>query len=489
MGVREGKRPREAPISESDWSKLRTEFQIWVAELAKENQELRAKLGQNSTNSSRPPSSDPPDTKKPKPRKGRKKRSGKKRRPGGQPGHEGHRRPLVPPEQVDQREEIRPSHCGGCDRKLPKSLPTVGEPRRHQTAEIPDIRCSIHEYTLHGIECEDCGETTYAELPDGATPSNFGPNLRAFIALLIGRYRISRRMTVEFCREVLNIDISVGAVDNATRRISEALKDPVDEVAERIKESPIVHVDETSWRQKGKRLWLWVVVTSFAVLFRISTRCRGTAADLLGEAFAGKLVTDRYAVYLQFSADQRQVCWAHLSRDLKGLVDRGGAARRIGKEALKIKEKMFKEWHRYKAGEIRFQTLQRRLEDVEMEFGILLAKGVKCRDERAAGLCKALVQVESSLFLFARTEGVEPTNNAAERAIRPAVIWRKVCFGTQSARGSRFVERMLTATMTCRAQGRSMFDYLRSVVVAQDRGDPIPSLLAEPDERAPSRAA
>jgi len=280
--------------------------------------------------------------------------------------------------------------------------------------------------------------------------------------------------------DVLGISISVGAVDNTCRRLSVALKEPVKEVAEWVKEAPVAYMDETGWRQKGQRMWLWVVATSYAVLFHIGTRSKGEAINLLGPDFQGKLVSDRYAVYYQFEAERRQLCWAHLSRDFQGVVDRGGAGCRIGDEALAIKDELFRIWHRYKASEIQRPTMERQMHSVEAAFGALLVKGQNSRGKRTAALCETLIRLEPALFLFARSDGVEPTNNAAEQALRPAVIWRKTCFGTQSKRGSEFVARMMTATMTCRVQGRSLFHYLRSAVQARDRGDPAPSLLSEP---------
>ena len=491
-----GKCVREIPMAERSWLRLPARFRTWIHDKLtviddqrKQIKELESRLGQNSTNSSRPPSTDVPWTAKSAKKQATKTRKPKsKRKPGGQPGHELHERPLVPPEEVDERQELRPEQCESCERHLPKRLPSVDEPRRHQIVEIPEITYSVSEYVQHGVVCPDCDTTTYARLPHGVSPSSFGPNLRAFIALLSGRYRTSRREVTELIHDVLGISISVGAVDNTCRRMSEALQAPVKEVAARVKEAPVVHMDETGWRQKGKRMWLWVVATSYAVLFHIGTRCKGEAIDLLGPDFQGNLVSDRYAVYYQFEADRRQVCWAHLSRDFQGVVDRGGAGCRIGSEALAIKNALFRIWHRYKAGEIQRSTMERQMRPVEEAFGMLLEKGQRSRGKRTAALCKSLSKLELALFLFARCDGVEPTNNAAEQALRPAVIWRKTCFGTQSERGSEFVARMMTATMTCRVQGRSLFQYLRSAVQARDHGDPAPSLLSEPPPENPVRA-
>jgi len=346
--------------------------------------------------------------------------------------------------------------------------------------EIPEITYSTTEYVRHGVVCSGCDTTTYACLPHGVSPSNFGSYLRAFIGLLSGRYRTSRREVAELLSDVLDITISVGAVDNTCRRLSEALEEPVKEVAARVKQAPVAHMDETSWRQKGKRMWLWVVATTHAVLFHIGTRAKGEAIDLLGSDFQGKLVTDRYAVYYQFEVERRQVCWSHLTRDFQGVEDRGGVGCRIGTEALEIKNDIFRIWHLYKAGEIKHSTMERQMRPVEVALGVLLEKGRNSRGKRTAALCKTLIKLKPALFLFAHSDGVEPTNNAAEQALRPAVIWRKTCFGTQSKRGSQFVARMMTATMTCRVQGRSLFQYLHSAVQARDRDDVAPSLFGEP---------
>lgn len=475
-------------MADRSWCRLPARFRAWtldnltvIADQQKRIKELESRLRQNSTNSSLPPSTDMPWTTKAKPAKGQGKRKPKsKRKPGGQPGHALHERPLVPPEEVDKREDLRPEKCEACDRHLPRRLPSVDEPRRHQVVEIPEITYSTTEYVQHGVVCPDCDTTTYASLPHGVSPSSFGPNLRAFIGLLSGRYRTSRREVAELLHDVLGISISVGAVDNTCRRLSEALAGPVNEVAARVKEAAVVHMDETGWRQKGQRMWLWVVATTYVVLFHIGTRSKGEAIDLLGPDFQGKLVSDRYAVYYQFEVGRRQVCWSHLARDFQGVVDRGGAGCRIGAEALAIKDELFRIWHRYTASEIQRATMERQMRPVETAFGQLLVKGQNSRGKRTAALCETLIRLEPALFLFARCDGVEPTNNAAEQALRPAVIWRKTCFGTQSKRGSEFVARMMTATMTCRVQGRSLFQYLRSAVRARDRGDPAPSLLSEP---------
>jgi transposase len=295
---------------------LPARFRAWIldqltliADQQKRIKELESRLRQDSTNSSRPPSTDLPWTAKTNPAKKRAKSKRKpKRKPGGQPGHELHERPLVPPEEVDEHKDLRPEQCEACDRHLPGRLPSVDEPRRHQVVEIPEITYWTTEYVQHGVVCPNCNTTTYASLPHGVSPSSFGPNLRAFIGLLSGRYRTSRREVAELLHDVLGISISVGAVDNTCRRLSEALKEPVNEVAARVKEAPVAHMDETGWRQKGQRMWLWVVATTYAVLFHIGTRCKGEAIELLGPDFQGKLVSDRYAVYYQFEADRRQVC-------------------------------------------------------------------------------------------------------------------------------------------------------------------------------------
>jgi transposase len=462
------RRPPDCPMTRAEWHSLGERAREWIWYLV-------TLAGKNSHNSSQPPSRDGTDGKQQTNEKRR--RQGKKRRPGGQPGHPGRQRELVPKERVDERQEHVPEECRRCGRDLGE-VPADSEPLRHQVAEIPEIRPIVTEYICHRVTCPDCGTTTTAPLPEGVPPTCFGPNLRALVVLLAGRYRISRRETVDLCESVFGLSVSVGSVANIVERASEALSTPYEEVAEAVKSASVAYMDETGWRQKGQGIHLWILVTTLWVLFRIGRRTKEVAQQMLGEGYGGLLVSDRYGGYVWVADERHQVCWSHLNRDIERLIQRGGAAEQIGTELRAIHDDLFTIWHAYLRGEFGWDILQRRMSKVEVRAGEALVAGTRCRDPAARTLCNSLTKIERSLFVFARAQGVEPTNNTGERGIRPAVQWRKICFGTQSENGSRFVERILTVVATCRAQQRPLLPYLRQVLAAADAGDEIPSLVA-----------
>lgn len=460
--------PAGTPLTREEWSRLGEPSRVWIAYAA-------AELGKNSQNSSSPPSNDKP-TQKDRTNSKKRRRQKKRRQPGGQKGHPGHHRPLVPPERVDERIDHHPNECRRCSRDL-SSVAVDAEPLRHQIAEVPKIRPTVTEHTLHRVTCPDCSTRTTARLPDLVPLTNFGPNLRALIVLLSGRYRISRRETADLCDSVFGLSVSVGSVDNILQSASRALAAPHEEVAAAARKAPVSYMDETGWRLKGKRFHLWILVTSYCVLFRIGRRTTSVAKEMLGERHEGTLVSDRYAAYRWVDDERHQVCWAHLGRDFAALIERAGAAKTIGTACRALHDELFAIWGAYKDGRLRWATMQRRMADVEIRLGEVLERGARCRDPAARRLCKSLSSIEPSLFVFARIKGVEPTNNVGERGIRPAVQWCKICFGTQSVNGSRFVERILTVTATCRQQGRPLLPYLRDLLLAADSGAEIPPLL------------
>jgi transposase len=435
---------------------LRRKYQ----ELRQENRELKLELNKNSHNSHKPPSSDWSEGKKKtndKRRRGRKNR----RRPGGQKGHRGHWRPLVPPERVDKQVEHYPRRCRRCARDIRHDAADP-EPLHHQIAEIPVIAPTVTDHVLYRVTCPDCKTRTTARLPNDVPKVCFGPNLRSLVVLLSGRFRISRRETVELCRDVFGVSVSVGCVATMLERTSDALLASYQEIARAVQSSSAAYMDETGWREKGKALHLWILVVTFAVLFRIGRRTKAVAQELLGRAYAGIVISDRYGGYRWLPDHQHQVCWSHLKRNFEELVERGGDAQRMGRAFLKVSKNLFAIWHAYKDGRIPFETMQSQMAEVETRMGTLLQQGSENGNTAVRRLCVG---------------GIEPTNNTGERGIRPAVQWRKTCFGTQSRGGSRFVERILTVVATCRQQGRPLLRYLRDVMVAADLGCEAPSLL------------
>lgn len=435
---------------------------------------IEEKLRTNSTNSGKPPSSDGLEAPIPRRPLGS-EANGKKRKPGGQPGHKGHSRVLFPPERVDKRIDLRPSSCSGCQGLLRGEDP---DPLRHQVAEIPEVRAHVTEYLRHALTCPSCGVKTRANLPEGVTSSSLGARLTAFTSLLTGAYRLSKRKAVQLLRDAFGLVLSVGVVPTLENRVSEVLATPYQKVHDYVKSQPVVHADETSWLEKTLRAWLWVAVTVRATVYMIRARRWTEAAkELLGEGFAGLLVSDRFSSYKWVRGRRRQLCWAHLLRDFHKIADRLGRSGEIGRLLIERTHDLFREWWRLKCGEIQRATFKAYANQIRTSTLILLRDGAACGNARTQGTCLELLKLESSMWTFVRKEGVEPTNNAAERAARHAVIWRKTSFGTQSAAGSRYVERILTVVETLRQQNRGVLEYLTAAVEAHFRGQEAPSLL------------
>ncbi len=442
-----------------------------VARLETQVRALTAQDGRNSTNSSRPPSSDHPHGKRRPP-------SGPSgRRPGGQPGHTGHFRALAPPERVDVVVDHWPAQCAGCAAALggdAGDAPYVP----HQVTELPVLRAVLTEHRLHRVACATCGAVTRAALPADVPAGATGPRLQAAVATLSGGYRLSRRQVADLCETLLDAPLSVGSVDALCQATSAALAAPVAAAVATLPAAPVVNADETPWKQGKQRPWLWVAVTALVTVFRIASGRGSTVIkELLGEPYAGTVGSDRYSAYAWLDVAYRQVCWAHLARDFQALVDRGGPAAPVGTAALALVRQLFEAWHQFRAGTLDRAGLQATLAPVDEALATLLHAGQENADPQAAGLCRALLRLWPALWTFAEDEGVEPTNNVAERALRPAVLWRKGSGGTQSDAGARCAERLLTVTATCRQHGRSVFAFLTDVCIAAQRGLPAPSLL------------
>lgn len=439
-------------------------------------QELEARLRQNSSNSSRPPSSDPPAApgRRPPPPSGRRR--------GGQPGHPPHERPRLPLAQVDHIVDHWPERCGHCQAALaPAPAPGGGEPTRHQVTELPPVRAAVTEHRLHQGRCPACGELTRARLPAAVPPGAFGPRLQAAVALLSSRYRLSRRAVVSRCTDLLGAPLAVGSVDGLCRATAAVLAEPLAELPAAVQSAPAVHGDETGWRPAGQRRWLWVVVAPLVTVFAVAaSRSSQVIKELLGETFGGYLISDRWSAYTWLAPDRRQVCWAHLKRDFQALEDYGGAGAAVGREALALLDRLFDAWYRVRAEPAQWPGFAAAVQPVQAEFRALLETGQDNRDWKAAGLCRALLKLWPALWTFVTVPGVEPTNNAAERALRPAVLWRQGSFGTRSDGGALFVARLLSVAATCQQQERSLLEYLTAVCRAAQQGHPIPSLLPSP---------
>ena len=433
--------------------------------------DLEAQLNKNSTNSSKPPSSDPPGLT-------RSETALSGRKPGGQPGHAKHERCFLPPDRVVH---ARPRRCWRCGKALDGDDPA---PERHQVVEFPRVKPDVTDYLIHSLGC-DCGAVTRAELPAGVPRRGYGPRVVAAVSLLTGKYRQSKRMTRELLADLFGIDISLGTVSNLEQEMSEALAPPVAEACEHVRTQPVANLDETGWyegREDGRagRAWLWTAVTSLVTVFQIA-RSRGEeiAKQLLGADFAGFLGSDRWSGYAWLRAKRRQLCWAHLIRDFQGFVDREDAGSQYGVALLDLADKMFQWWPRVRDGTLSRGTFRRYMAPVRREVVSLLRKAVACPAPKSAGMAKQILKFEAALFTFVNHEGIEPTNNSAERAVRHGVMYRKTSFGTQSAAGSRFVERILTVVATLRQQRRNVVDFLAAAYSAKLNHSQSPSLLPQ----------
>jgi transposase len=324
-----------------------------------------------------------------------------------------------------------------------------------------------------------CGETTCGTLPPGVPTGCFGPYLQAVLAMLAGAYRLSKRQIQQMVRDLFTLSISTGMISKLERQSAAALEAPYNELAASVHKADVTNIDETSWRQNRVKVWLWATVTRCCTVFTIAKNRSGEIAmALLGSKVDQVVGSDRFSAYLWIKAFWRQVCWAHLRRDFQAMIDRGGDGEKVGSGLLSLSNRLFRHWHRVRDGTLAWEVFQERMRRLRREVKNSLLEGSRCSCAKTAATCFELLKVEEALWTFARVKGVEPTNNAVERALRHAVIWRRISGGTDSLDGSRFVERMLTVVATCRQQGRNVLDYLTSCFEADRRGQALPTLLA-----------
>ena len=442
--------------------------------------ELMERLQQDSRTSSRPPSSDLPQ-------RARRRRQPSGRRPGGQPGHQGQTRTVVPVEEVDVVIPLKPDACARCQQ------PLVGHdatPQRHQVIEIPPIRPVVTEYQLHQLVCPICGEATRAAWPDGVTTRAYGPRVQAITALCTGAYRLSKRTTQQLLEDLFGVTLSLGTLSTLEAATVDAVSAPVEEARTYVQQQASASLDETGWRQGDQRAWLWVAVTTWGTVFLVRLSRGGKVArELLGEAFDGILVTDRFSAYNWYPVRWRQLCWAHLLRDIEAMSGRGGGSQAIGEALRSHAHQMFHWWHRVRDGTLKRSSFRSYMSPVRREVEQLLEAGSTCGVSKTEGVCRDILKRREALWTFVHLAGVEPTNNAAERAIRPGVLWRKGSFGTQSAQGSRFVEAMMTVVATLKQQHRNPLDYLTVACEAALRHEVGPSLLPADDMLCKQAAA
>jgi len=460
-----------------------------ITDLGRQNADLERKLGlklQNSTASSQPPSSGGLAGKQ-RPRcVSQRKKSG--RRPGGQPGHPGHHRGLFPLNRVDEVVAVYPRQCGHCEKAFGERARTVqGGPQRHQVTELPKIEAHITEYQCHKLQCAKCGKTTQATVSD-EVKGNIGSELTALIAYQTVTCRMPRRVVLESLEHVLGIPLSPGSVQKVWEEAGDAVAEPYEELARRLPQEPVVNSDETCSRTNDEKRWVWALVASTFVFCKVAaTRGAEVLVALLGEIFAGILCSDRHAGYTAYHKGEAQFCRAHFKRNILGVqeIAKSTDAERFCRDALALHARLFRLWHRFRAGpDVRYPVADRQeliLKSLPLQrkFFALGERYLDSKDKDVRNLATALFVHCGEFFVFIEKDGVEPTNNAAERALRCAVQWRKTSFGSRSAKGETAMARLLTETRTCRMQNRNSPDYLSAAVRAHRSMAPAPSLLAQ----------
>src|SRR5262245_7953444 len=442
------------------------QYELRLQELQQHIAELEQRLGTNSSNSSKPPSSDGPEVKRapPKPRSGRPK--------GGQPGHPRSTRPLLPPTQTFV---CKPAACRHCGEALAGDDP---EPLRHQVLELPQVEPIVLEYQRHRLLCPCCGITTCAELPQGVPPGGQGPRLQATIAMLTGAYRLSKRQVEVLMDDLFGVPVCAATVCAVEQEVATIVDPVVAPMRQHIKDQP-VNMDETSWWQGQQRAWLWVAVTAYLTVYElVASRGAKVAREMLGAGYRRTVTSDRFKSYAFLALSRRQLCWAHLRRDFQAMIDRNNQGSAIGRKLLAAADELFKLWQKVRDGTHDRRWFAGHLRNgLRRKVSALLVAGTACGCAKTEATCDELVCHEPALWAFAYREGVEPTNNAAERALRHAVLWRRNSHGTESAAGSHFVANILSVVETCRQQGKKVLDVLTACCESSLHHSPLPSLL------------
>ncbi len=446
-------------------------YEARIAKLEARIDELEGRLNKTPRNSSLPPSTQHPHAKPPTA-----KRKSKKKR-GGQPGHAKHERPLLPTDQCDEVQRLKPTECRRCGGKLSGC---DADPLRHQVWELPEIKPTVTEYQRHRLTCPGCGETTCATLPHGVPQSQSGPRLVALVGLLMAYFRQSKRRTALFLEALLNQPCCPSLTVKMQTQVTQALRPAYEELVAQLPAQSQLGMDESPTKQQTSKAWLWTAVAGTLTVFGVRlSRAATLIEDWLGPAFRGVITCDRAKMY--WAHGRLQWCWAHLKRDFQALADSSdNKAKRLGNELLRPTGELFQLWARYRDGTLSRRVWRRRMQPIREKIDALLLRGAFSPSARLQGMCEPLYDYRHRLWTFLDVAGIEPTNNASERALRHAVIWRKLSFGTQSAQGSRFVETMLTTIETCRQQQRSVFQFVTESVAAYFADQPTPSLLPKP---------
>lgn len=450
--------PRDARIAELErmLGLALEQVRVLTARVA----ELQRRLGEQA--GGKPPAA--PTSSKPKP-------SPSGRKPGGQAGHKGHRRELLPPTSVT---ECMPSTCRGCGEKLPKTPDQ--NPLRHQVIDLPPINPTVDEFRLHRVTCE-CGLVTCAAAPQGTPAGILGPRLLALLGLLTANGHVSRRKVQAFLADVLNVKISLGALSESEEVVADAVAAPVEEARLHAIEAKVKHADGTTWYRTHTFRSLWVLATKAVTVFGIFESATKEALEAwMGSV--GVLISDRGSQLVYWDVKRRQICWAHLIRKFAWYAEQGGEAGQLGLGLLGRAQFLMHEWHRARDGCITRETFRRNTIATRSTIELLLGAGTRL--PVIAGSCRHILEHRDALWRFVSQEGVEPTNNHAEQELRGFVLWRKTTLGSRSARGDRFAANLKSVIHTCRKQKRHVLSYLTAAIQAALNNRSAPSLLPAP---------
>jgi transposase len=444
------------------------------AELEKRVDELRELIARNSSNSHLPPSSDPPGSRVEKGKKGKK---GERKR-GGQKGHRGATRMLLPPEKVDEFVDFYPPCCERCCASLPATLDP--DARRYQLLDLCPFKPYVKEFRRHEVECPVCGHRTLAPYDSDVIPSSpFGPRLSAVVVLLTGVYHLGRNKVRRLLGELFGIELATGTISRIEARMSPALVPAVEEAQRAVEEAAVKYSDGTTWLRAGITMSLWVIACALATVYRIfDDGCADTIRPLFGKILRGILVSDRAAVFGFWAMKLRQICWAHLLRKFVAFSERDGPAGALGRELVDCACLLFDYWHAFEDGRLTREELAVWMRPLRHQTESALERAVAADIDRLSGSCANMLAHREALWTFVDHEGVKPTNNDSERDIRPFVLWRKHSYGTKSERGERFAERIMTVVYTARKQGLDVLDFLVRTFVAYQQKTTGPTLIA-----------
>lgn len=441
-----------------------------IIELKKENDSLRDQLNNNSKNSSIPPSQDLKKKKKIRTKSGRKR--------GGQPGHKAWQRSKIPPEELDQIIDCKPSQLCKCGGKV-----ILKEaPQAHQVFDIPVAKYEVTEYRIYKGCCDNCHISHEGTLPAGISRKGFGVRAQAMVSLLTSKYRLSKRLVQSWFRDVYQMPICLGSVSNVEHTVSQSLRPVHDELFKAVQAEKVVNVDETGHKECNKSGWAWLVSSAQYSYFLLNkSRGKKVAKEIIGEYHDRIIVTDRYSSYNYLPDQNHQVCWAHLKRDFQKISERPGKAGRIGRTLLRVYEQLFGFWKTEYREELKLSKKQKkRIRYLKSKMLRWLMAGVHSGHDKTARTCRNILDLQHSLWHFFNNKNIPATNNHAERQLRPLVISKKLTFGTQSNRGSRFIERIFTVTTSCKQQGRDAFYFIVEALQKFFLGETAPSLVVVP---------